>query len=182
LFSLLKYFIAINIENAIIRKSTIVVIKLPYNKLNKIKDISEEMAVKLDKKGNVKKYIKEKKKEEPINAVIVSTLPRAAVVSGLKSCIILAFSTKFVVYMHITEIFPSYAKNFIIWSFIVSPFYTFAFSSTSSDVQFGLDKKGNVKKYIKEKKKEENKEPETKICPYCLTEIKYQICCRYACY
>ena len=30
-----------------------------------------------------------------------------------------------------------------------------------------------IKKYIKEKKKEENKEPETKICPYCLTEIKY---------
>ena len=39
--------------------------------------------------------------------------------------------------MHVTEIFPSFAKNFIIWSFIVSPFYTFAFSSTSSDVQFG---------------------------------------------
>ena len=34
-----------------------------------------------------------------------------------------------------------------------------------------LDKKG---KYIKHKEEEEKpKEPETKICPYCLTEIKY---------
>lgn len=40
-----------------------------------------------------------------------------------------------------------------------------------------LDKKGKLKKHIEDKKKEEekqkNKEPETKICPYCLTEIKY---------
>ena len=43
----------------------------------------------------------------------------------------------------------------------------------SEEMAVKLDKKGNVKKYIKEKKKEENKEPETKICPYCLTEIKY---------
>lgn len=33
-----------------------------------------------------------------------------------------------------------------------------------------LDKKG---KYIKHKEEEEPKEPETKICPYCLTEVKY---------
>ena len=45
----------------------------------------------------------------------------------------------------------------------------------SEEMAVKLDKKGNVKKYIKEKKKEENKEPETKICPYCLTEIKYFI-------
>ena len=30
-----------------------------------------------------------------------------------------------------------------------------------------------AKEYIEEKKKEEIKEPETKVCPYCLTEIKY---------
>ena len=41
----------------------------------------------------------------------------------------------------------------------------------SEEMAVKLDKKGNVKKYIKEKKKEENKEPETKICPYCLTEM-----------
>lgn len=35
-----------------------------------------------------------------------------------------------------------------------------------------LDKKGKFKKH-KEEVKEEPKEPETKICPYCLTEIKY---------
>lgn len=34
-----------------------------------------------------------------------------------------------------------------------------------------LDKKG---KFIKTKEKEEIKEPETKVCPYCLTEIKYK--------
>ena len=33
-------------------------------KLSKIRDISEEMAIKLDKNGNVKEYIEEKKKEE----------------------------------------------------------------------------------------------------------------------
>lgn len=43
----------------------------------------------------------------------------------------------------------------------------------SEEVAVKLDKKGTVKKYIKEKKEEEVKEPETKICPYCLTEIKY---------
>ena len=42
----------------------------------------------------------------------------------------------------------------------------------SEEVAVKLDKKGAVKKYIKEKK-EEVKEPETKTCPYCLTEIKY---------
>ena len=35
-----------------------------------------------------------------------------------------------------------------------------------------LDKDGKFVKHKKEKK-EEPKEPETKICPYCLTEIKY---------
>ena len=39
-----------------------------------------------------------------------------------------------------------------------------------------LDKKGKLKKHIEEiqeEVKEEPKEPETKICPYCLTEVKY---------
>ncbi len=37
-----------------------------------------------------------------------------------------------------------------------------------------FDKKGKLKKHIEEKKEaEEHKEPETKVCPYCLTEIKY---------
>lgn len=35
-----------------------------------------------------------------------------------------------------------------------------------------LDKKGKYKKH-KEEVQEEPKEPETKICPYCLTEVKY---------
>ena len=42
-------------------------------------------------------------------------------------------------------------------------------------VERKLDKKGRIKKYKEKKKKEEIvKEPETKICPYCLTEIKYK--------
>lgn len=37
-----------------------------------------------------------------------------------------------------------------------------------------LDKDGKLAKYRKtENKAEEEKEPETKTCPYCLTEIKY---------
>lgn len=36
-----------------------------------------------------------------------------------------------------------------------------------------LDKKGRIKKY-KEQVEEEQKEPETKICPYCLTEVKFK--------
>ena len=37
-----------------------------------------------------------------------------------------------------------------------------------------FDKKGKLKKHLEEKKEaEEHKEPETKVCPYCLTEIKY---------
>lgn len=36
-----------------------------------------------------------------------------------------------------------------------------------------IDKKGKFIKH-KEEKKEETKEPETKICPYCLSEIKYK--------
>ena len=43
----------------------------------------------------------------------------------------------------------------------------------SEEMAIKLDKNGNVKEYIEEKKKEEITEPETKICPYCLTEIKY---------
>ena len=43
----------------------------------------------------------------------------------------------------------------------------------SEEMALKLDKNGNVKEYIEEKNKEEEKEPETKICPYCLTEIKY---------
>ena len=35
-----------------------------------------------------------------------------------------------------------------------------------------LDKDGKIKRY-KKQVKEEPKDPETKICPYCLTEIKY---------
>ena len=35
-----------------------------------------------------------------------------------------------------------------------------------------LDKKGKFKKQ-KEQKVEEPKEPETKVCPYCLTDVKY---------
>lgn len=42
------------------------------------------------------------------------------------------------------------------------------------DVAIKFDKKGKIKKYKEAKKKEEEaKEPETKICPYCLSEIKY---------
>ena len=61
----IKYgsFITTIVDFLIIAFSIFIAIKY-FNKLNKIKDISEEMAVKLDKKGNVKKYIKEKKKEE----------------------------------------------------------------------------------------------------------------------
>ena len=36
-----------------------------------------------------------------------------------------------------------------------------------------IDKKGKFIKH-KDDKKEEPKEPETKICPYCLSEIKYK--------
>ena len=36
-----------------------------------------------------------------------------------------------------------------------------------------LDKKGKLKKFKKEEVKEEPKEPETKVCPYCLTDVKY---------
>jgi len=35
-----------------------------------------------------------------------------------------------------------------------------------------IDKDGKIKKHM-EKKVEEPKEPETKVCPYCLTEVKY---------
>ena len=47
------------------------------------------------------------------------------------------------------------------------------FNLSIEEMAIKLDKNGNVKEYIEEKKKEEEKEPETKICPYCLTEIKY---------
>lgn len=36
-----------------------------------------------------------------------------------------------------------------------------------------MDKEGKFIKHKKEETEEEPKEPETKICPYCLTEIKY---------
>ena len=66
----IKYgsFITTIVDFLIIAFSIFIAIKY-FNKLNKIKDISEEMAVKLDKKGNVKKYIKEKKKEENVHIV-----------------------------------------------------------------------------------------------------------------
>ena len=42
------------------------------------------------------------------------------------------------------------------------------------EVAVKFDKKGRIKKYKEEQKKEEQvKEPETKTCPYCLSEIKY---------
>lgn len=37
-----------------------------------------------------------------------------------------------------------------------------------------IDKKGRFIKHNKKKEEEKPKEPETKICPYCLTEIKYK--------
>ena len=40
------------------------------------------------------------------------------------------------------------------------------------DLAAKLDKKGKIIKH-KEEVQEEPKEPETKVCPYCLTEIKY---------
>jgi large conductance mechanosensitive channel len=36
-----------------------------------------------------------------------------------------------------------------------------------------IDKKGRIKKHKKEEVVEEPKEPETKTCPYCLTDVKY---------
>ena len=48
---------------------------------------------------------------------IVNNLPNAAVATGLKSCIFLAFSTNSVVDAHINDILSSYAKNFNILSF-----------------------------------------------------------------
>lgn len=42
------------------------------------------------------------------------------------------------------------------------------------EVAVKLDKKGKIKKYKEAHKEEEQaKEPETKTCPYCLSEIKY---------
>ena len=38
------------------------------------------------------------------------------------------------------------------------------------EVAIRFDKKGKIKKHKEEQKKEE---PETKTCPYCLSEIKY---------
>lgn len=37
-----------------------------------------------------------------------------------------------------------------------------------------VDKKGKLKKYKKDKTLEKPAEPTTKICPYCLSEIKYK--------
>lgn len=41
------------------------------------------------------------------------------------------------------------------------------------EVAVKFDKKGKIKKYKEAHKEEETKEPETKTCPYCLSEIKY---------
>lgn len=42
------------------------------------------------------------------------------------------------------------------------------------EVAVKFDKKGKIKKYKEAQKEEEQaKEPETKTCPYCLSEIKY---------
>ena len=41
------------------------------------------------------------------------------------------------------------------------------------DLAAKLDKNGKIIKRKKEEVVEEPKEPETKICPYCLTEVKY---------
>lgn len=41
------------------------------------------------------------------------------------------------------------------------------------DLAAKLDKNGKIIKHKKEEVTEEPKEPETKICPYCLTEVKY---------
>ena len=37
-----------------------------------------------------------------------------------------------------------------------------------------IDKDGKLKRFSQDKEEEEEPEPETKICPYCLTEIKYK--------
>ena len=37
-----------------------------------------------------------------------------------------------------------------------------------------IDKQGRLKKHKKEEKPVAPVEPETKVCPYCLTEIKYK--------
>jgi len=41
------------------------------------------------------------------------------------------------------------------------------------DLAAKLDKNGKIIKHKKEEVPEEPKEPETKVCPYCLTEVKY---------
>ena len=41
------------------------------------------------------------------------------------------------------------------------------------DLAAKLDKNGKIIKRKKEEIPEEPKEPETKVCPYCLTEVKY---------
>ena len=41
------------------------------------------------------------------------------------------------------------------------------------DLAAKLDKNGKIIKHKEEVIEEETKEPETKICPYCLTEVKY---------
>ena len=61
----IKYgnFITTIVDFLIIAFSIFIALKY-MAKLSKIRDISEEMAIKLDKNGNVKEYIEEKKKEE----------------------------------------------------------------------------------------------------------------------
>ena len=62
----IKYgnFITTIVDFLIIAFSIFIALKY-MTKLSKIKDISEEMALKLDKNGNVKEYKEEQKKEEP---------------------------------------------------------------------------------------------------------------------
>ena len=61
----IKYgnFITTIVDFLIIAFSIFIALKY-MAKLSKIRDISEDMAIKLDKNGNVKEYIEEKKKEE----------------------------------------------------------------------------------------------------------------------
>ena len=41
------------------------------------------------------------------------------------------------------------------------------------DLAAKLDKNGKIIKHKKEEVQEEPKQPETKVCPYCLTDVKY---------
>ena len=62
----IKYgnFITTIVDFLIIASSIFLAIKY-LNKLNKIKELGEEVAVRFDKKGKIKKHKEEQKKEEP---------------------------------------------------------------------------------------------------------------------